>query len=93
MIGYSLAVINSFLFNRSWTFSKFTSGHRIHLEFILFLLGNLIGLILSTVVVFYASSFIPPILGKVLAIIVGLPWNYWYSRKFVFNKGGVLSNE
>ena len=87
-IAYGIAVTNSFLCNKYWTFSSPFSGRRTTWEFGMFVAGNLLGLLVSTLTLMVSSLFLPPALGKVLAIGIGFPWNYWYTRHFVYAKRG-----
>ena len=82
--AYSIAVMNSFIWNKRWTFRAHDTGRRAIHDFSLFTGGNLIGLGLSTGVIMGASLILPSWVGKLLAISVGFPWNYWYNRKFVY---------
>ena len=83
-IAYLLAVVNSFLMNKYWTFSNHPTGRLILQDFGLFTIGNVAGLTLSTLIIYASTLFLPAVLGKVLAIAVVFPWNYWFSRRFVY---------
>lgn len=51
VIGYSFGVINSFIFNKKWTFQKRKVNKKILYEFIEFILVNLISLIVTVVII------------------------------------------
>ncbi|MHB1684824.1 MAG: GtrA family protein [Bacilli bacterium] len=83
-IAYMLAVVNSFLMNKYWTFSDHATSRLILQDFGLFTIGNVVGLTISTLIIYASTFFMPSVLGKVLAIAVVFPWNYWFSRRFVY---------
>jgi len=86
VVAYTVAVLNSFIWNRRWTFSVGRVGRNQLGDLALFVLGNLIGLGMSTALVVVLSPIIPSILAKASAVFVNFPWNFWYSRTFVYSE-------
>ncbi|MCY0869715.1 MAG: GtrA family protein [Firmicutes bacterium] len=84
VVAYTVAVTNSFILNRKWTFS--TSGNKQNhvADFLLFVAGNVLGLFLSTGLILVLTPIMPSVLAKAIAIGIGFPWNFWYSRTFVY---------
>lgn len=85
-IAYFLAVTNSFLLNKNWTFAETRKEGKTHRQFILFLILGLCGLVLSNLVVYILANWIPAIVAKLFAVLVSFVWNYLTSRKLVFRK-------
>lgn len=83
-IAYSFGILNSFVFNKYWTFSDRNSSSRPLRQLTLFVLLNLVGLMLSNIVVASLTLWIPAVLAKLIAISVTLVWNFWTSHRLVF---------
>ena len=84
MMSYSLGILNSFLLNRLWTFRDHSRSRHVALQLPVFFICNLVGLGLSSAVVWALSPVLTPIGSKLLATLVTFCWNYWTSRKFVY---------
>ena len=82
--SYSAGVIVSFFLNRRWTFATVSGGHRVSRQFANFLVVNVLGVALSTIIVWIASQMTTPLLAKFGSTMVTLIWNYWGSLRFVF---------
>lgn len=80
-----LAIINSFLWNSFWTFKGFKKG-RIKSQIFRFFLIALIGMVISTLIVYALEPYIPALLAKALAVVVTLGWNYCASWVWVFKE-------
>ncbi len=95
VIAFVTANINSYIFNSLWTFqqSEKTSVLR---RFIPFFIVSLIGLGLSTLVLYlsveslksFLHNYYPDLLGKIIASFASLFWNYFASYFFVFGGSG-----
>lgn len=84
VVSYSCAIANSFLLNRHWTFSERRGHSRVGRQFILFAGCNLIGLGLSTAIVWALAQSLGALAAKAVSILGTFAWNYWTSRQLVF---------
>ncbi len=95
-IAFSVAVINSYFWNKFWTFKdKGTDGSKVK-EFSQFVSITLIGMILNTAVVYFMTTFTSPImelspelwanLAKVFATGISLVWNFLGYKFIIFKK-------
>lgn len=84
VISFSVAVTNSYVWNRMWTFRS-TNSNKI-LEYTKFYFVNLSGLLLSTGLLFIFVHFVHlhDTVGKLLAIILVLFWNFLINKVWVF---------
>ncbi|MFH1671257.1 MAG: GtrA family protein [Candidatus Portnoybacteria bacterium] len=95
-IAFSVAVINSYFWNKHWTFKAEQEGESKIKEFSQYVAVTLVGLILNTAVVYLITTFIPPMFGtskelwvnlaKVVATGVSLVWNFIGYKFIVFKK-------
>ncbi|MCG8691788.1 MAG: GtrA family protein [Minwuiales bacterium] len=83
-LGYSVAVANSFLMNKYWTFSESRNHGQLHHQFAKFLVLNLVGLGISNAVVWLLEGVIHVLAAKGMAVVATFVWNYWTSRRFVY---------
>jgi len=85
-ISYSAGILNSFLWNRSWTFKSDTGFFNI--STLLFILSNLVGLVLNTSVLYLGVKvlFLPEMPVLAAATAIPLLWNYLISKFIVFKK-------
>ncbi len=82
-ISYSAGVLNSYLWNRSWTFKAADRSWR---SFMPFVLTNLIGLAINAGVL-HVGLFvlrIPEWIALILATGVAFLWNFLLSKRIVF---------
>lgn len=89
--SFSLAVINSYFWNKDWVFSDGKKSN-----FVTFFAVTLIGLAINTGIVFGLTTYVPPLLvksdklwanlAKVLATGLSLIWNFLGYRLVVFKK-------
>jgi putative flippase GtrA len=84
VVSYSCAVANSFLLNKHWTFSEKRGQGRAIRQFVLFAGCNLVGLILSTTIVWALAQPLGALAAKAVSIVATFAWNYWTSRQLVF---------
>jgi len=90
--SFSCAVINSYFWNKYWTFK--TGEGRAEKEFLQFLIVSVIGWLLNTGIVFLGTTFIAPIFGisgglwanliKILATALSMIWNFIGYKFWVF---------
>lgn len=90
----SLAIVNSYFWQRTWTFSEKTSPST--KEFIGFLAVTLLSIGINSGVAFWAGTFLlrlnviagSRVLGasKIIATAVSLFWNFFGYKLFVFQK-------
>lgn len=96
-ISFAVAVINSYLWNKYWTFKKEGSETgQIAKEFSQFLVVSIVGISLNSGIVYGISTFIPALFGlspalwvnfaKVLATAVSMAWNFTGYKFVVFKK-------
>jgi putative flippase GtrA len=84
-ISFTTAVINSYCWNKYWTFQE-KEKRGIPVQFFKFLIVSIIGAIINGGIVFAITTFIPPIFGlsrelwanlaKAVATAAGLIWNF-----------------
>lgn len=84
IIGYTFGIINSFFWNKYWTFKR--PENKITKEFPKFLVLNLVGLGLNSVfiTVFVEIIKIAPLPGQFLAILFVFTVNFIGSKFWVF---------
>ncbi len=86
VISFSVAVMNSYIFNRRWTFRSDNPAWR--KEATKFLAVNLIGLGLSEVLLslFVHGFDLSKLLAKALAVVVVLCWNFVGTKLWAFRR-------
>lgn len=84
--AYSVAVVNSYLLNKYWTFGDPSRGRAAMLRGMLFVALNLVGLALASAAVWGLAQFLHPLVAKAGSIAVSFVWNYWSNRKFVYTE-------
>jgi putative flippase GtrA len=84
LASYGSAILASFVLNRSWTFAGTAQRGALLRQGAGFLILNLAGLGLSTLLVWAGSQAGPPILAKAMATGVILALNYVGYRFVVF---------
>lgn len=83
--AFSLAVINSYIWNRYWTF-KMKSREEVPEEFMKFLLISVVGVFINSGIVYSGTTFLTPLFGlsaglwangiKLMATGVAMIWNF-----------------
>ena len=84
-LGYACGTLNSYIVNRSWTFSS--KSHFFSAELVRFLVVNLITLGISYLVLYYLQLWFPggnELLLKLPVVAVTLAVNFVLSRLWVF---------
>lgn len=84
ILSFIIAVTNSFLMNKSWTFKNKSTNYR--KQFIKFLIVSVIGLGLNTIFMFTLVNVLKIwyILSKVITSFVVLTWNFLVNRLWTF---------
>lgn len=90
-VSVSLAIINSFYWNKDWVFASPRKAN-----FVIFAIITVIGLSINTAIVYILTTFFRPIIidspalwanfAKALATIVSMVWNFLGYRLVVFKK-------
>jgi putative flippase GtrA len=84
VVSYTAGVVNSYLWNRSWTFKSRDQSRK---TFVPFVLTNLIGLSINAAVLWLGLLLsLPEIMALLLATSVVLLWNFIISKVVVFNR-------
>lgn len=83
-VGFSVAVLNSYLMNKLWTFQDSSIGRESLRQAGLFFLVALGGLAVSSVVITLADLVMYSLLAKIVATGASFLWNYLLSKRFVF---------
>lgn len=83
--GAVLAIINSYVLNKSWTFGD-TSPHS-RSQITKFVSVSVAGLLLSSLTIFLCKMVMDTLPAKIVAVFVSLFWNYFGNRFFVFIQG------
>lgn len=94
VVGTTVAILNSYFWQRSWTFGEKKPPSR--REFIGFVVVTLVGLVINTTVTFLAIHAVASIglsnnaeiltVAKVAATAISLFWNFLGYKFFVFGK-------
>ncbi len=84
-LSYGMGILNSFYWNRSWTFKSETSASKTLTPFVLV---KLVGLALNAGVMYLCLNAynLPEILSLALATGFSLMWNFTVSKFVVFKK-------
>lgn len=83
-LSYGAGVVNSYIWNRAWTFK---SKDRFWKTFLPFAMTNLIGLVINAGVLWFGLLLsLPEILALLLATCVVLLWNFIINKFVVFNR-------
>lgn len=83
--GFTVAVMNSYLMNKAWSFRDRRGGRDAWRRAGLFYLVALGGLALSSAVISLAALVMHSLLAKFLAAGASFLWNYLLSKRVVFS--------
>lgn len=94
-ISFTVAVTNSYIMNKYWTFGD-KNREGTAKQFIEFLAVSIVGIILNTAIVYGVTTLVQPMFGmgiklwanfaKAMATAVVLGWNFIGYKFFVFKK-------
>ena len=84
-LAYCTGVLNSFIWNKYWTFSEQPQDKRAIQQLPLFFALYLVGLGLSNLTIWILAPLMPALLAKLFAVGVSFVWNFWSTRRFVYN--------
>lgn len=84
VISYSCAAVNSFIFNRTWTFSKRKRDRSMFLQAGMFALVTALGIATSSAVIFVFSPVIGGLLSKVMSIAIVFSATFVLNKRFTF---------
>ena len=85
--GYSFGVVNSFIFNKNWTFEHKNANKKTIHEFLKFIIINLISLIITIICMkFLIKSFaINVYIAKIIVTLIAQITNFIAYKLWVFN--------
>ena len=95
VIGFSIAVVNSYFWNKYWTFGG--KAQKKIMEFIKFLAVSVAGIVINTLIVYVLTTFagigdLSPSqwenIAKLVATLVSLAWTFWGYKHVVFRHEG-----
>ncbi len=89
-----VAILNSYFFNKYWTFKAKDTNTKKGVEFVQFLVVSLVGVVINGGIVYLVTTFVDPWFGlsetlwlnagKIAATIISLVWNYIGYKLWVF---------
>jgi len=95
-VSFIVAVINSYLLNKFWTFSDQKQDKKIGKEFLSFIVISLIGLFINNIVASFLVNYVGPQagisenlwanIGAITASFIGMFWNFVGYKFIVFKK-------
>lgn len=85
VVSYSVGVVTSFVLNRSWTF-RGRNGRSARSQMLLFVVGSVGGLAVSTAVVALLVGVLAPLPSKAISVFATFLWNYGFSTRVVFRR-------
>ena len=86
VMSYGTATFNSFVLNKTWTFSENRNEGRLARQLPTFVAVNLVSLALSTLVLALLAEPIGVMPAKGVTLVVTFVANYWGSRTFVYKR-------
>lgn len=81
---YSTGVFVSFLLNRRWTFAASSADGAVWTQALRFIASNLVGVVLSTLIVFGLFSYFAEPIAKLISVPIVFVWNYAAARFWAF---------
>lgn len=86
--GFLVAATLNWLCHRLWTFQS-APRDRAHVQWMKFLVANTLGFVFNRGTFFLLIAFMPlvatyPVIGIAAGVFVGLGFNYFLSKRFVF---------
>ena len=86
IIAYSISTLNSYLWNSKWVFKY--NGNNVNQTTFKFIILNIIGLVLNTIILFLLVDIIklPKIIALIITTWVVMILNYFINKLWVFKK-------
>ena len=86
VLSFTMAVVLNWIGGRTLVFGA--SHHHPAREFIMVLIGSVVGLGIQLTVVFISVNVLHlyPLIGKMLSICFSFFWNYWFRAAIVYKK-------
>jgi putative flippase GtrA len=84
--SYSGGLLNSFFFNKYWTFGDVERQLSTRFQLPVFVGANLVGLAIANVVLLITAMALPVIIAKLLSILCAAVWNFWASHTLVYRR-------
>jgi putative flippase GtrA len=83
-VAFVVANLSNFILNKFWTFQN--SSHRYARQYIYFMLAGVIGLLLTTLILFSAVEWLHfhYLSAKIVAVLLVMIWNYLVSKYLIF---------
>ncbi|MBI4414835.1 MAG: GtrA family protein [Candidatus Kerfeldbacteria bacterium] len=90
-IAFVAAMVNSYILNKRWTFRDSSPQH--HIQFTKFSIINLVTLALYELLfyIFHQRMHLYDIIGKLIAVLLVMIWNFSANRYWTFKNAGVSS--
>jgi putative flippase GtrA len=85
LVSYSSGIALSFWMNRSWTFRD-RAARATSRQLAIFVMGNLVGLTISTTVIALLLKYIGPLAAKIVSVAASFLWNFIFANRIVFRK-------
>lgn len=92
-IAYCAGIVNSFIWNKLWTFGDYEHHHTTSYQFVATLLVYGLGLALSNLIIAVFVILLPAAIAKLIAIAGTVCWTYWASKKYVYKSAGASIHE
>ena len=89
LISLFVASLFRFIFHKQWTFRD--SSQRVYAQYFKLILLLLVGLLLNEAILFISVEFlvIHDLIGKLIAVVLGTLFIYYFTRTWVFGKPGI----
>jgi len=84
VLSFSIALLNSYLMNKFWSFKSSKRYHKLWLEFTLFIGISSLSVLFNTLILVYGAPYFPLILLKVVGAILTPLFNYVMYKYVVF---------
>lgn len=84
VIAFGLAVTNSYIMNKLWSFKQTQFHYSTHKQFVIFIAVSVLSVVLNTGILVAGEPYIPILYLKILATVVTPLFNYLMYRYVVF---------
>lgn len=83
-LGFTLAVVNNYIWNKYWTFQD--TDPAVFAQFGKFLTISLIGLLINNLVIYVFERYMNFYRAKIIAILIVVIWNFIMNYTFAFTQ-------